>query len=177
MSSPEVKGYERTETEGDIKKYFIKADKATTFTDNHQELENVYLQAFDETGDKFDTITANKAIYIPAENKNFTAYFAGSVNIETRDALKVKTEHIFYKKETETAEAEELVEFERQNVTGKSFGAFVNIRDKKLELMKDVEINSFAANPNDELTRSSIQSAKITANYALVDQIAEENRI
>ena len=31
-----VNGYERTETEGDVKKYFIKADKATTFADNHQ---------------------------------------------------------------------------------------------------------------------------------------------
>ena len=170
----EVKNYERTETEGDLKKYYIKADKATTFTDNHQELENAYLQAFDNAGDKFDTITAQKAIYIPAENKNFTAYFAGNVNIETRDNLKVKTEQIFYKKETETAEADEFVEFERQNVTGKSFGAFVNIRDKKLELLKDVEINTFAANPNDELTRSNIQSAKITANYASVDQIAEK---
>src|SRR5215203_1022316 len=50
----EVKGYERTETEGDVKKFYIKADKATTFTDNHQELENVHLQVFDEIGDKSD---------------------------------------------------------------------------------------------------------------------------
>lgn len=170
----EVKGYERTETDGDLKKFYIRADKATTFSDNHQELENVYLQVFDEKGERFDQITSQKAIYIPAENKNFTAYFAGSVNIETRDALKVKTEQIFYKKETETAEAEQLVEFERANVTGKSLGAFVNIRDKRLELMKDVEINAYALDPNDELSRSNIQSAKITANYAMVDQTAEK---
>src|SRR6476661_9089241 len=100
----EVNGYERTETDGDIKKFYIKADKATTFTDNHQELENVYLQVFDEIGDKSDRITSEKAIYIPAENKNFTAYFAGTVKIETRDALKVKTAQIVYTKETETAE-------------------------------------------------------------------------
>src|ERR1044071_46683 len=32
----EVNGYERTETDGDVKKFYIKADKATTFSDNHQ---------------------------------------------------------------------------------------------------------------------------------------------
>jgi LPS export ABC transporter protein LptC len=170
----EINGYERTETEGDLKKFYIKADKATTFTDNHQELKNVYLQVFDDTGEGSDQITSQKAIYIPAENKNFTAYFAGNVNIETRDKLKVKTEQIYYKKETETAEAEGLVEFERENVTGKSFGAFVRIKDKTLELMKDVEINAFALNPTDELAKSKIQSAKITANYAMVDQNTEK---
>lgn len=170
----EVNGYERTETDGDVKKFYIKADKATTFSDNHQEFENVYLKVFDESGDKFDQMTSEKGLYIPAENKNFTAYFAGNVNIETRDALKVKTAQIVYTKETETAEAEEFVEFERENITGKSVGAFVKIKEKKLELMKDVEINAFALNPNDELTKSNIQSAKITANYAMVDQLSEK---
>ncbi len=170
----EIKGYERTETDGDVKKFYIKADKATTFSDNHQELENVYLQVFDDKGEAFDQITAEKAIYIPAENKNFTAYFAGNVNIETRDALKVKTAQIVYTKETETAEAEEFIEFERGNITGKSVGAIVNIKEKKLELLKDVEINAFALNADDELTKSNIKSAKITSNYAMVDQTTEK---
>jgi LPS export ABC transporter protein LptC/lipopolysaccharide transport protein LptA len=170
----EVKGYERTESDGDVKKFYIKADKATTFSDNHQELENVFLQVFDDKSEGSDRITSEKAIYIPAENKNFTAYFAGNVNIETRDSLKVKTAQIVYTKENETAEAEEFVEFERENISGKAFGAFVRIKDKTLELMKEVEINAFAANPNDELTKSNIQSAKITANYARVDQTAEK---
>jgi LPS export ABC transporter protein LptC len=170
----EITGYERTETEAEVKKFFIKADKATTFSDNHMELENVYLRVFDELGDKSDQITAEKGIYIPSENKNFTAYFAGNVNIETRDALKVKTAQIFYKKETETAEAEELVEFERQNVAGKSFGAFVKIREKRLELMKDVVLDAFALDPADELAKSNIKSAHITANYAMVDQTTEK---
>jgi len=170
----EIKGYERTESEGDLKKFYIRADKAVTFSDNHMELENVFLQVFDETGENSDQITSDRAIYIPQENKNFTAYFAGSVNIATRDELKVKTEHIYYKKETEVAEAEQLVEFERRNITGKSQGAFVKIKEKRLELMKNVEIDAFALNPQDELTRSNIQSARITADYAMVDQAAEK---
>lgn len=170
----EVTGYERLETDGNVKKYFIKADKMTTFSDNHMEFENVYMQIFDELGDKSDQITSEKGIYIPNEEKNFTAYFAGNVNIATRDALHVKTEHIYYKKETEVAEAEQLVEFERENIAGKSLGAFVRIKEKRLELMKEVEINAFALNPGDQLAKSNIQSAKITANYAMVDQTTQK---
>ena len=131
----EVNGYERTETDGNVKKFYIKADKARTFTDNHQELENVFLEVFNEESPASDKITAEKAIYIPAENKNFTAYFAGNVNIATRDNLKVKTEQINYTKETETAEADELVEFERENVSGKSF-ELSNVPVPQLESQK-----------------------------------------
>ncbi len=57
----QVNGYERRETDGDVVKYYIKADKATTFTDNHQELENVFLQVFDEKGETSDQIKAQKS--------------------------------------------------------------------------------------------------------------------
>ncbi|MGC2238139.1 MAG: LPS export ABC transporter periplasmic protein LptC [Pyrinomonadaceae bacterium] len=169
----EVNGYERTETEGDVKKYFVKADKATTFADKHQEMENVYLQVFDETGEKFDTITAKKAIHIPAEDgtKNFTAYFSGEINIATRDALQIKTEQLAYTRATETVDAEEEIEFSRENVSGKAYGAIVKIKEKTLELLKDVEINTFG-NGSDEF--SKIQSARITAGHALVNQLEEK---
>src|SRR5688572_17712853 len=137
-----VNGYERREMDGDVVKYYIKADKGTTFTDNHQELENVYLEVFDPNGAS-DKITAAKAVYIPEDNKNFTGYFAGNVNIETRDALKVRTEQVTYKKADEIATIEEAVEFERESIKGKAFGAIVRIAEEKLELLKDVEIETF----------------------------------
>jgi LPS export ABC transporter protein LptC/lipopolysaccharide transport protein LptA len=167
----EVSNYERRETEDGVLKYYLKADHARTFADNHQELENVFLQVFDETGAGYDTITANKAVYIPAENKNFTAYFAGNVNIQTRDALIVKTEQLTYTKENEIAEAEEAVYFERENVSGKSNGARVLIRDKRLELLRDVEIDAFES---PELAGSNIKYARIAAGSAVVDQNAEK---
>ena len=92
------------------------------------------------------------------------------MQIETRDALKVKTEQIAYTKETETAEAEELIEFERENVKGRSFGAIVHIKEKRIELLNQVEIDAFAVNANDEMARNNLQSAKIAANYAMFDQ-------
>ena len=167
----EINGYERRETEGDVIKYYIKADKAKTFTDNHQELENVFLQVFDDRGETFDQMTAEKAIYVPAENKNFTAYLAGDVNIETRDALKIKTEQLTYTKETEAANAEELIEFSRENVSGKSYGAIVKMQEKTLELLKDVEINAYG-NGEGETGNSDFQHAKITAGHAFLNQLA-----
>ncbi len=167
----EVSGYERTETEGDVKKYYIKADRAKTFADNHQELENVFLQVFDDAGESFDQMTAQNALYIPEANKNFSAYFSGAVNIETRDALKVKTERLFYKKETETAEAEEAVEFSRENISGKSFGAIVKTKGKTLELLKNVEITA-NGNGEGELAGKNFQQAKIIAGHAFLNQAA-----
>lgn len=164
-----VNGYERREMEGDVVKYFIKADKATTFSDNHQELENVYLEVFDSAG-AVDKISAAKAVYVPEENKNFTGYFAGNVNIETRDALKVRTEQVTYVKADETATLDEWVEFERESVRGKSFGAIVKVAEKQLELLRDVEIETFSS---PELASSNVKQAAVKAGYALYDQQEE----
>ncbi|MGH9819736.1 MAG: LPS export ABC transporter periplasmic protein LptC, partial [Pyrinomonadaceae bacterium] len=163
----EVNGYERLETDGDKPKYYVKADKATTFSDNHQEMENAFFQIYDDTGKPADQMTAAKALYVPEENKNFTAYLAGNVNIETRDALKVHTEQITYTKANDTAEASEQVEFERENVRGTSLGARVHIAEKKLELLKDVDINTFESN---ETAKSNIRQANIKSSSAVFDQ-------
>ena len=162
----QVNGYERRETDGDIIKYYIKADRATTYTDNHQELENAFFQVYDERGETYDQLKAQKAIYVPAENKNFTAYFAGDVNIETRDQLKVKTEQLTYNKETEIARADEAIEFSRENIQGKSFGAIVKTAEKTLELLKDVEITA-SGSDSDE---TDFQQAKIVAGHAFLNQ-------
>ncbi len=166
-----INGYERREMDGDIAKYYIKADKAVSFADNHQEMENVYLQVFDETGTASDQISAQKAVYVPAENKNFTAYFSGAVSIATRDSLSVKTEQLTYTKETEIATAEESIQFERKNVKGKSFGATVNVKNKKLELLRDVEIETF---DSPELASSGASSSKLNAGNAVYDQSSEK---
>ena len=162
-----INGYERRETEGETIKYFIKADKATTFSDNHQELENVYLEAYDETGEKFDKISANRAIYVPnAENsKLFNATFNGNVQIETSDALRVKSEKLSYDRETETVETDEQIEFYRDNISGKSLGAIVKVKEKRLELLRDVDLAV--------TEEKDIKTARITAGKAIVEQNAE----
>jgi lipopolysaccharide transport protein LptA/LPS export ABC transporter protein LptC len=159
-----VNGYERRETEGDRVTYYIKADRAVSFADNHQELENVYLEVFNEDGSASDRMTAGKAVYVPAENKNFTVYFAGAVDIQTRDGLRVLTEQLSYEKATEIARAEELSEFERENVKGRSVGAVVYVQDKRLELLRNVELS---ADGDDGSTM------RVSADSAAYDQVAE----
>ncbi len=169
----EVNGYERRENDGDKLNYYIKADKVRTFTDNHQELENVFLQVFNAESEKSDQITADLAIYVPEKenSKLFTAYFSGEVNINSRDGLQVKTDQLTYKKETEIAYAEEYIEFSRENVSGNSVGAIVNTKEKTLELLKDVEITAFGKKGG-ELEK--IENAKITAGRAFFNQPAEK---
>jgi LPS export ABC transporter protein LptC/lipopolysaccharide transport protein LptA len=165
-----VNGYERREMEGDFVKYYIKADKGTTFSDNHQELENVYLEVFNPEGGNSDKITSEKAVYVPEENKNFTGYFAGNVDIQTRDGLKVKTDQVTYKKADEMATADEHIEFEREGVKGRAFGAIVKVAEKKLELLRDVEIETFQSA---ELASSNVKRASVKAGYAVYDQTSE----
>jgi len=166
----EVNGYERLETDGDKPKYYVKADKATTFSDNHQEMENVFFQLYDDDGNPGDKMTAAKALYIPEQNKNFTAYLAGGVNIDTRDALKISTEHIRYTRAEDIAEADESVEFERENVRGKAFGARVHIGEKKVELLKDVDVTTFES---PEMAKSNVREANIKSGSAVFDQTSQ----
>ena len=57
--------------------------------------------------------------------------FNGNVQIETHDALKVKTESLQYNQETKIAETSAPVTFERENVSGQSTGALVDNEKKR----------------------------------------------
>lgn len=167
----EINGYERLETDGDLSKYYIKADFARTFADNHQELENVYLRTYDSNGAEADSMTAQSVLYIPEAEKNFTAYMKGNVDINARGGLNLKTNNIVYTKATETADIDETVTFERDGIRGKSFGASVRMAEKRLDLNKDVEIEAFAS---PELAKSGVRYAKINSASASYDQTANK---
>lgn len=164
-----IDGYELNQTEDGVLKYYVKADKATTFSDNHQELENVYLQVFDESNAELsDRISASKAVYIPEEEKNFTAFFAGNVDVQTRDSLKVNTEQVKYRKVDDTITVEGVMRFQRDNLRGSAFGALVYVKEKRLELLKDVKIDSFA------WAESADRTATMIAGSATYDQLGEK---
>ncbi len=153
-----VEGYERRVTEGDRLRLYVKAAADVTYADGHHELEEVYLEIYPAIGDKPDKIAAHRAIYLPEnteQNKPQTAanvnpsspasttakiIFSGDVNLETRDALKVKTEKITYDQKTEIGETNDPVTFERQNVSGRATGVVLDAKNKKLELRNAVEI-------------------------------------
>jgi lipopolysaccharide export system protein LptA len=162
----EVNGYERLETDGEVKKFYVKADHAKTFSDNHQELDNVYIEVYGE-GDSVDKLNAQRALYVPADDHTFTAYLAGDVGIQTRDSLKINTDNIVYTKKDETAVADGLVKFERANVSGQSFGANAEIAKKRLNLLRDVDVDVVS---DESGSASSIRSAKFKGGAAVYDQ-------
>ena len=155
----EVNGYERVESDGDVKKYYVKADHAKTFSDNHQELDNVYIEVYGQSGE-VDKLSSQQALYVPEEERNFTAYLNGNVAIETRDSLKIKTNNIIYTKKTDSADADETVEFERENVKGTSVGAKVFAAEKRLQLLGDVNV---------EMTGGGLKSGQFKGDSADYD--------
>ncbi len=132
-----TEGYEQRVMKGDRLHLLLKASRDVAFSDGHHELEQVSLSVYPAVGDKPDQVTANKAIY---DQKNSVITFVGNVNLETKDALKVNTESIAYDQNSEVAQTDAGITFTRENVSGRSNGAIVESKNKKLELKKDVEI-------------------------------------
>ncbi|MEP6919757.1 MAG: LPS export ABC transporter periplasmic protein LptC [bacterium] len=133
-----TEGYEQRVTKGDRLYLLLKASRDVTYSDGHHELEAVSLAIYPPVGEKPDQITANRGIY---DQQNSIMTFLGSVNIETKDALKVKTESLVYNQTTEVGETDAAISFSRENISGQSTGAKLEGKSKQLELKKDVLIN------------------------------------
>jgi len=169
-----VNGYERYESDGEVVRYVVRADKATTYTDNHQSLENVYLEVFDGVGQPSDKLSSDRAIYVPGKEKNFDAFLDGNVNIETRDGLKIHGDQISYNKEFEIAETELPIEFSRENLSGNSIGAKVFVKEKRIQLLKQVVIHGVSTGgENDQLANSNLQDVLIESDRAEINQLTE----
>jgi lipopolysaccharide export system protein LptA len=132
-----INGYEQRITKNDRLYLWLRAARDVTYADGHHELEDVNLQIFPPPGDKPDQITSARSLY---DQKNGLIKFDGNVQVETHDALKVKTESILYHQDSEVAETSQPVTFERENVSGRATGAMVDDKNKRLELRSDVEV-------------------------------------
>lgn len=184
-----VEGYERRVTEGDRLRLYIKAAVDITFSDGHHELEQVHLEIYPLVGDKPDQITAHRAVYLPEFSQQGTGQvmananasspasatariiFTGDVNIETRDAMKVKTEKLVYDQKTEIGETSDPVAFERQNISGRATGVVLDAKNKKLEMRSAVEITvapeaNAAAKKGTRAYPATIRSAHATFDHA-----------
>jgi LPS export ABC transporter protein LptC len=133
-----INGYDQRITKSDGRLYlWLRAARDVTYADGHHELEQVNLQVFSPTGDQHDQITADRSLY---DQKQGLIQFNGNVNIETRDALKVKTDSVLYHQDTEVGETSAPVSFERQTVSGTAVGAMVDDKNKRMELRSQVAV-------------------------------------
>ncbi|HEY5992742.1 MAG TPA: LPS export ABC transporter periplasmic protein LptC, partial [Candidatus Udaeobacter sp.] len=132
-----INGYEQRVTKNDRLYLWLRAARDVTYADGHHELEQVNLQVFPLASEKPDQIISDRSIY---DQKNGLLQFTGNVQIETHEALKVKTDTLLYHQDSELAETSSPITFERENVTGKATGALVDNKNKRMELRTEVEV-------------------------------------
>src|SRR6185437_1884211 len=162
-----INGYEQRITKENRLYLWLRAARDVTYADGHHELEQVNLQVFPPAGDKPDQILADRSLY---DQKNGLLQCNGNVQIETHDALKVKTDALVYHQDKEIGETSSLVTFERENVSGKATGALVDDKNKRLELRSEVEI-TVAPQANDpNLKGSRAKPVTIHSRQAVFEQ-------
>lgn len=162
-----INGYEQRITKDDRLYLWLRAARDVTYADGHHELEQVNLQVFPPAGDKPDQILSDRSLY---DKANGLLQFTGNVQIETHDALKVKTDSIIYHQDQEFAETSSAISFERDNVSGKSTGAVVDNKNKKLELRNDVEISVAPGAKEGNLKRPRAKPVTIHSKQAVFEQ-------
>jgi lipopolysaccharide export system protein LptA len=162
-----INGYEQRITKEDRLYLWLRAARDVTYADGHHELEQVNLQVFQANSDKPDQIVSDRSLY---DQKNGLLQFNGNVQIETHDALKVKTDALVYHQDKEIGETSSPITFERENVSGKSTGALVDDKNKRLELRNEVEI-TVAPQANDpNLKGSRAKPVTIHSRQAVFEQ-------
>jgi LPS export ABC transporter protein LptC len=147
-----INGYERRLTRDNRLYLWLRAARDVSYADGHHELEEVNLQVFPATGDKPDQITADRAMY---DQKGESGQFTGNVQIETHEALKVKTDSLTYHALTKIAETSSPITFERENISGRSIGALVDNEKKRMEMRSQVEVTVAPAAFEDPRTRAT----------------------
>src|SRR5205807_8247153 len=96
-----INGYERRITKNNRLYLWLRAARDVSYADGHHELETVNLQVFPENSDKPDQIVSDRAIY---DEKSGSGQFTGNVQLETHEALKVKTDSFTYHQDSKIAE-------------------------------------------------------------------------
>jgi LPS export ABC transporter protein LptC len=157
-----INGYEQRITKNDRLYLWLRAARDVTYADGHHELEDVNLQIFPPVGDKPDQITSSRSLY---DQQHGLIQFDGNVQVETHDALKVKTESILYHQDSEVAETSQPITFERENVSGRANGAMVDDKNKRLELRGDVEVT---------VAPDTLKNAKVESSNAKVAKPAKK---
>jgi LPS export ABC transporter protein LptC len=130
-------GYEQKVTKNDKLYLWLRAARDVTYADGHHELEQINAQIFQPAEEKPDQILADRAMY---DQKTGMLQCNGNVQIESHNALKVKTDSFQFNQDTKVGETSALVNFERENVSGQSIGALVDNEKKRLELRSNVAV-------------------------------------
>ena len=131
-----IEKFERQVREGDRVTMLLRSSLYLSYDDGHHVLQDVRLEYYPKTGG-VDHVNAKQALYY---SETETVQFDGSVQIDTRDRLKVLTEHVAYDVKNEQAKVDAPLTFTHDNVEGRADSALVLSKEKKFDLQGSVEI-------------------------------------
>ncbi|MFL6208772.1 MAG: LPS export ABC transporter periplasmic protein LptC [Pyrinomonadaceae bacterium] len=131
-----IENFERRVTEGDRLTMLLRAALYVSYEDGHHELQTVHLEYYPKSGGT-DQVDAKQALYFSETEE---VQFYGNVQIDTRDRLKVLTEHVKYNVKNEQADIDVPLTFVRDNVEGRADNALVLAQQKQFELRGNVAI-------------------------------------
>jgi LPS export ABC transporter protein LptC/lipopolysaccharide transport protein LptA len=146
-----VEGFEQRISDGQRLTLLIRAAVDVTYSDGHHELEFVEIEKYNEEGQKLDKIKANRAIYLPGQQKldEGEVFFEGNVYVETKDNLIVKTESLSFDQKDQIIKSDVALNFQRENISGQTTGAVIQVKQKHLEMKKDVFIQVISEKPSE----------------------------
>jgi lipopolysaccharide export system protein LptA len=128
------------EIEGRVR-FVLTADTDKTYEDGTHELEQVRLESRGAGGDRNDVISADRAkVSDPADLNRLDAEFISNVILQTSDGLTVKTSYLHYDHSKGVVSTEELVTFERTDLSGHSTGLRIDTADERVNLLDDVDL-------------------------------------
>src|ERR1041384_1869025 len=128
------------EVNGQVR-FNISAGTDKTYQDGTHELEQVKLEAYGNSSDRHDVVTADQAkVSDPADLSKLDAEFISNVVVQTSEGLTLKTSYLHYDQAKNTVDTKELVEFEGRNYSGHATGLLVEATEERAHLLKDVDV-------------------------------------
>jgi lipopolysaccharide export system protein LptA len=164
-----VTAYSRREVAPDGSSFNVIADRATTYTDNHQRLEGVKIEFPGAQG--VDTLSAKEALFIPGAERAFKIFLEDEVVLSLADGLTVRSAAMVFDGKSGKGETAGAVEFRRGEVSGSSEGATFDSVSRRVDFVGRVSVlgTRSANNPDSDLSRLGISGLRLTGEKGWIE--------
>jgi lipopolysaccharide transport protein LptA len=155
-----IEGYSRVEVAPDGSSFTVRAETATTFTDNHQRLDGVEIEFPGSEG--FDVLKAKRALFIPEGGNSFKLFLENDVYLETATGLSVRSSAMVFDNATSIGKTEGPIEFQRGELKGSAAGAVYNSSENTIDLLGMVSVKGDRTEAEDsQLNQIGVSSLSV----------------
>ncbi len=132
-----TEGYEYVSSVNGKPKFKVVAAKDISYVSGRHEMEKLEVTGYDDAGKENGRIKSDKG---ELQQDKDLALFSGHVLATNAEGLEVTTEVLKYDLKTQLAASEVAVNFKRAQLSGSSLGATLQVKEKKLALLKDAHV-------------------------------------